>query len=78
MDEFEVAGTPAHHFTPTDVAGAPDGGSPPPGPNDLPPRDPCDAPNTGCGLVGKGRTIEEQPPDPDPLPVDTDPTRGPQ
>jgi hypothetical protein len=78
VDDFEVAGTPAHHFTPTDVAGGPGGGPQPPGPNDLPPRDPCDKPNGGCGLIVPTRRIEEQPPDPDPLPVDSNPPRGPQ
>lgn len=75
QDDFEVAGTPAHHFTPTDVAGGPDAGAPPPGPADLPSRDPCDEPNAGCGLIVPTRRIEEQPPDPDPLPVEVDPVR---
>jgi hypothetical protein len=55
-DEFEIAGSPRHHFTPGDVALGPDGGgfTPPDAPTFT--RGPCDAPNPGC------RTILDRPP----------------
>src|SRR5262249_44911764 len=55
-DDFEIAGSPRHHFTPGDVALGPDGAAftPPVAPDFT--RGPCDAPSAGC------RTILDRPP----------------
>jgi len=54
-DDFEIAGSPIHHFTPGDVALGPGAAFTP---LDAPTftRGPCDAPNPGC------RTILDRPP----------------
>jgi hypothetical protein len=64
-DGFDVAGSPRHHFTPSDVAlGAGDAPAAPP----LAPtftRDACDAPLAGCRSILEGRgdiVVEEDPP----------------
>ena len=69
-DDFEIAGSPRHHFTPGDVALGPGGALTPP---DAPTfsRGPCDAPNAGC------RTILDRPPiSIDEPPVGTGPSPG--
>jgi len=63
-DGFDVAGSPLHHFTPSDVALGP--GAAPAAPP-VPPsftRDPCDAPLAGCRsiLEGRGDVVVEEPP----------------
>jgi hypothetical protein len=54
-DGFDVAGSPRHHFTPSDVAlGAGDApAAPPTAPAFI--RDPCDAPLAGCRSILDGR-----------------------
>lgn len=51
-DDFELAGSPRHHFTPQDVAAGAGGvgGTELPEPMALI-RDACDAPNAGCGAL---------------------------
>jgi hypothetical protein len=69
--EFEIAGSPRHHFTPGDVAVGPPGVpfAPPDAPTFT--RGPCDAPNPGC------RTILDRPPiGIDEPPVGTGPSPG--
>ena len=69
-DEFEIAGSARHHFTPGDVALGPGGTfTPPEAPTFT--RGPCDAPNPGC------RTILDRPPIAiDEPPVGTGPSPG--
>jgi hypothetical protein len=54
-DDFELAGSPRHHFTPHDVAAGGDaaGGAQPPEPLAFI-RDACDAPDAGCGALVQG------------------------
>jgi hypothetical protein len=66
-DDFEVAGSPLLHFTPQEVGAPGPEGLAQPGPPEPPIRGACDAPDTGCGLVGK-RGLQEGPVDPSPLP----------
>ena len=70
-DEFEIAGSPRHHFTPGDVALGPgiSAFTPPVAPTFT--RGPCDSPNPGC------RTILDRPPIAiDEPPVGTGPSPG--
>jgi hypothetical protein len=63
-DDFEIAGSPRHHFTPGDVALGPEGGAftPPEAPSFT--RGPCDAPNPGCRTIldRPSIAIDEPPP----------------
>ena len=65
-DDFDVAGSPRHHFTPQDVAapGGDEGLTPPPPPGFT--REACDAPNAGCASIldAAGRGIKESPAQP--------------
>jgi hypothetical protein len=64
-DDFDLAGSPRHHFTPGDVAlGGGGGPAAPPTPPGFT-RDPCDAPLAGCSSIldaARGDVIVSEPP----------------
>jgi hypothetical protein len=71
-DDFEIAGSPRHHFTPGDVALGPPGAgafTPPETPTFT--RGPCDAPTAGCKTI-----LDREPIDIDEPPVGTGPSPG--
>jgi hypothetical protein len=71
-DDFEIAGSPRHHFTPGDVALGPPGAgafTPPEVPTFT--RGPCDAPTAGCRtILDRAPIVIDEPP------VGTDPPPG--